>query len=79
MSDTQFQEQVLQALSRIESDVSTLKSDVSTLKSDLHEFKENQEQFNSAIWGLNQQAFSHINDIRSEIVAPWKIRATQNI
>jgi sensor domain CHASE-containing protein len=78
MSEQDFQQQVLKALGIIQSDVSTLKSDVSTLKEDLATFRANQEEFNQASWKLHTQAFQAINDIRAEVVSPWKIRATQN-
>ena len=42
------------------------------------EFIANQEAFNTAIWSLNTQAFEAINDIRSEVVSPWKIRQSKN-
>lgn len=79
MSEQDFQQQVLTALSRIETDVSTLKSDVSGIKEDLATFKASQEEFNQASWKLHTQAFQAINDIRSEVVSPWKIRASQNV
>ena len=60
MTDTQFQQQVLQALSLIQTDVGTLKTDVgvlktdvgvlktdvSTLASEFHDFKDAQQQYN---------------------------------
>ena len=91
MANTEFETQVLSALATLQSDVSTLKSDVSTLKSDvwslnnkfdrlsedLTEFREEQKDFNTAIWSRTNQAFDAINDIRSEVVSPWKIRQSK--
>jgi len=77
MSDTHFQNQVLDELKKIHNRFDTLETKVDKLSSDLSDFQTNQEQFNTAIWNLNTQAFSAINDIRSEVVSPWKIRQSQ--
>lgn len=91
MSEQDFQQQVLQALS-------TLNSKVDTITSDLHEFKENQEQYNQhmekktdTLWSLSNQSFSaisdvqkkmgdmekYVDDIHQETISPWKRRKTQ--
>ncbi|MBP9779911.1 hypothetical protein KBD33_04810 [Candidatus Gracilibacteria bacterium] len=54
--------------------IDTLGSKLDRLSEDFGEFRFNQEQFNTAIWNLNTQAFEAINEIRSEVVAPWKLR-----
>ena len=56
----------------------TLEWKVDRLSEDFGEFKSNQEQFNTAIWNLNTQAFQSINDVRNEVVSPWKLRKWQN-
>jgi archaellum component FlaC len=50
---------------------------VDGITENLAEFQIKQEDFNTAIWNLNTQAFSAISDIRSEVVAPWKIRQSR--
>lgn len=51
-----------------------LESKVDRLSEDFHDFTHNQEQFNIAIWNLNTQAFEAINDIRKEVLPPWRSR-----
>ena len=91
MSESDFQQQVLTALS-------TLNSKVDTITSDLHEFKESQDQFNQhmdkktdTLWSLSNQSFSaisdvqkkmgdmekYVDDIHQETISPWKRRKTQ--
>ncbi len=67
MTDQEFQQKMLEEMRAIH-------KRFDTLSSDLHEFQSNQESFNSAIWNLNNQAFQAINDIRSEVLPPWKAR-----
>ncbi len=77
MSNTEFEKQVLSALSTLQSDVSSLNSKFDRLSEDLGEFREEQKEFNTAIWSRTNQAFEAINDIRSEVVSPWKIRQSK--
>jgi predicted nuclease with TOPRIM domain len=58
----------------LEGKVDSLEWKVDSLSIDFRDFKENQERFNNAIWNLNTQAFQSINEIRGEIVAPWKMK-----
>lgn len=63
---------------RISEDLTDFKSNQEkfneSISTEIHEFKGNQEKFNDSIWNLNTQAFKAINEIRSEVVAPWKLR-----
>lgn len=88
VSDTQFQNQVLLELQKLNGRFDTLEGKVDVLATKFREFKTNQEQFNAAIWALNTQSFSTItdlqgktddmqsavHDIRLEVVSPWKLR-----
>ncbi len=88
MTDQEFQKQVLEAIhaltgevNGLTGEVNGLKGDVNKLTGEFHEFRDeqrtnnlNQEEFNGAIWTLNNQASSAINEIRSEVLPPWKVR-----
>lgn len=59
---------------RLENRFDWLETKVDWLSEDFHDFTHNQEQFNIAIWNLNTQAFEVINDIRREVLPPWRSR-----
>ena len=44
------------------------------IRDDLAKFQNNQDEYSSATWNLNNQAFQPINEIRSEVLPPWKAR-----
>jgi archaellum component FlaC len=55
-----------------------LESKVDGIAGDLTTFKTNQEDFNSAIWAMNTQAFDAITEISREVVSPWKRRQAKS-
>ena len=81
MTDTEFQTLVLEKLSSLEGKVDSLEGKMDSLeigqqaiRDDLAKFQNNQDEYSSAIWNLNNQAFQSINEIRSEVLPPWKAR-----
>ncbi len=92
MTDQDFQKQMLSEMTKFNSRFDTLDGKFDTLEGrfdtlegkldsvskDLTEFKSNQEDFNSAIWTLNNQAFDAIGNIQREVVSPWKIRQSKS-
>ena len=74
MTDTEFQTLVLEKLSSLEGKVDSLEIGQQAIRDDLAKFQNNQDEFNSATWNLNNQAFQSINEIRSEVLPPWKAR-----
>ena len=74
MTDTEFQTLVLEKLSSLEGKVDSLEIGQQAIRDDLAKFQNNQDEYSSAIWNLNNQAFQSINEIRSEVLPPWKAR-----
>lgn len=62
----------------LEGKFDTFEGKLDRVSKDLTEFKSNQEDFNSAIWTLNNQAFDAIGNIQREVVSPWKIRQSKS-
>lgn len=74
MTDTEFQTLVLEKLSSLEGKVDSLEIGQQAIRDDLAKFQNNQDEYSSATWNLNNQAFQSINEIRSEVLPPWKAR-----
>ena len=74
MTDTEFQTLVLEKLSSLEGKMDSLEIGQQAIRDDLAKFQNNQDEYSSAIWNLNNQAFQSINEIRSEVLPPWKAR-----
>jgi predicted nucleic acid-binding Zn-ribbon protein len=79
MSEQDFQTEVLLELKKLNGRFDSLEGKIDRIQSDLTDFKENQEAFNNGIWNLNTQAFQAINDVRSEVVSPWKLRQSKTL
>ena len=80
MANTEFETQVLSALGGIntrldgiDGRLDGMDTKIDRLSTDLADFREHMEWSINSLGKLSNQAFAHINEIRAEVVSPWKI------
>lgn len=65
-------------VSSLDQKVGFLDGKIDSLSSDFRTFQGNQEEFNNAIWNMTNQSFVAINEIRQEVLPPWKSRKSRS-
>jgi archaellum component FlaC len=80
MTDTQILQEVLKSVQWLETRFDGLETrfdglekKVDKISTDLTDFREHMEGSIDYLGKLSNQAFAHINEIRAEVVSPWKI------
>ncbi len=61
-------------LDSVSDELTEFKSNQEAFNQNQLEFNQNQVEFNNAIWNMSTQSFQAINEVRNEVLPPWKAR-----